>query len=100
VLYTSQGGRERTAPPRYRRWEKMSMNRTDSTVLRTRIRQLAGSISRALLVVAPLVSPDGVNSVQSAIGDTDMLLEVLSDYEAKLPAIIPSTRSTQADNLV
>jgi len=78
----------------------MSMNRTDSTALRTRIRLLAGSISRALLAAAPLVSPDGVNSVQSAIADTATLLEVLSDYEAKLPTIIPSTRSTQADNLV
>ncbi len=78
----------------------MSMSRTDTTVLRTRIRQLAGSIQRALAATAPLVSSDGVNSVQSAISDTAMLLEVLDDYEAKLPAILPSARSAQADLLV
>ena len=78
----------------------MSMNRVDSTALRTEIRRLAVSdlanLSRLGAGDLSLTTGDLLQSV-TTLG---AILEALNDYEARLPKIIQSARAAQADHLV
>ena len=76
------------------------MSRVDTKALRILIRHRVDSAILALENDGRLLSPDGVNSVQSVIDSMGTVLEALDDYEKALPQIIQSTRSAQEDHVV
>ena len=89
----TQGGREWMLPTLGEgEWERMSMNRTDSTELRMLIRRHVASAMLDLVTDEALVLRNGERTGRPAIQHLDTLLEDLDDYEARLPKIVSSTR--------